>query len=159
MVAADLGRDCWSQRGRCSLWAAMHAVPGVVSLRTVMIVLAFAPLAVFGVLILFAPLRFEVTPEAVVVKRLRRDVVIPRGEIREIRRLEAGRTGFTWRLCGSGGFFGWFGLFYNRGLGDFWAYAGNQDDLVVLTLADGTRIVMSPSPPDAFVNAVRETRT
>ena len=47
----------------------------------------------------FAPLRFEVPPAAVVVKRLRRDVVIARGEIRKIRRLEAGQTGFTWRLC------------------------------------------------------------
>jgi hypothetical protein len=140
------------------VWAAMHAVPGVVSLRTVMIVLALAPLGVVGVVILFAPMGFEVTGDAVVVKRLGRDVTISRGDIREVRRLDVRQTGFTWRLCGSGGFFGWFGLFHNRGLGDFWAYAGNQDDLVLLTLADGTKVVLSPSMPDAFLEAMQEAQ-
>jgi len=58
---------------------------------------------------------------------------------------------------GSGGFLGWFGLFYSRGLGRFWAYAGNQEDLVLMTQTDGRKIVISPHPPEAFLEAFRET--
>jgi len=58
------------------------------------------------------------------------------------------------RLFGSGGFLGWFGFFYNGSLGRFWAYAGNRDDLVLLTKTDGRKIVLSPHPPDAFLAAI-----
>lgn len=111
---------------------------------------------IFGTVALFVPASFEVRSDAVVVKRVGWDVVIPCGEIREIRRVECEEARFTWRLFGSGGLFGWFGLFYNRCLGDFWAYAGNQEDLVLLTRTNAEKIVISPYPPDAFIAAVRE---
>ena len=68
-----------------------------------------------------------------------------------------GQIGFAWRLAGCGGFLGWFGLFYSRSLGEFWAYTGNREDLVLLTQTDGGKIVISPHPPDTFVKAVQET--
>jgi len=118
---------------------------------------AFMPLIIFGVLAFFAPRAFEVNSDAVVVKRLGKDVVVPLESIREIRRVESGEARFMWRLCGCGGFLGWFGLFYSRALGEFWAYAGNQEDLVLLTQTDGTKIVISPYPRDAFLEAIWET--
>jgi hypothetical protein len=139
------------------LRTAVHAPPGNSVLRVVLIVAGFVPVVILGIVALFAPLAVEVSSEAVVVKRLVRDVVIPLADVREIRRLESGQAGFMWRLCGCGGFLGWFGLFYSRGLGEFWAYAGNRADLVLLTRIDGTKIVVSADPPDAFVEVVQKS--
>lgn len=114
------------------LRAAMHVAPMDGVVRVVLIVAACMPPVIFGALSLFSPQAVEVNSDAVVVRRLARDVVIPLAQIREIRRLESREAGFTWRLFGSGGFLGRFGLFYSHRLGEFWAYAGNRGDLVLL---------------------------
>jgi hypothetical protein len=105
---------------------------------------------------LFAPLGYEVSVKAIVIRRLGWNVAIPLEAIRDVCRVKSEETGFTWRLWASGGFLGWFGLFYNRGLGEFWAYVGNRRDLVLLTQADGTKIVISPHPLGAFLEAVQK---
>jgi len=125
------------------------------ALGVLLVAAAFSPVAVLAVLVFFAPLAFEVRPDAVVVKRVGRDVSIPRGEIHEVRRIEPGEARLVWRLCGSGGFLGFFGLFYSSRSGKFWVYAGNRQDLVLLALADGTKIVISPYRPDEFIKAVQ----
>lgn len=124
--------------------------------RVLPIVVTLVLLGSFGIVALFVPVSFEVRSDGIVVKRIGWDVVISRGEIRGIRRVEPEEARFAWRLFGSGGLFGWFGLFYNGRLGDFWAYAGNREDLVLLTRTNGEKIVVSPYPPDAFIAAVQE---
>jgi len=133
------------------LRAARDAGPPSSALRVLLSAAAFLPLAIFGMLAFFAPLAFEVNSDAVVVKRLGKDVVVPFERIRGIRRVEPGEVRRTWRLCGCGGFLGWFGLFYSRKLGRFWAYAGNQKDLVLLTQTDGTKIVITTLQKFPFV--------
>jgi hypothetical protein len=91
-----------------------------------LIVAAFLPAGIFGMLTLFAPLAYV-------------------------------EIGSALRLFGCGGYLGWFGLFYSRSMGQFWAYAGNQEDLALLTQTDGTKIVISPCPPEAFLKAVQGT--
>jgi hypothetical protein len=137
------------------LRAAMHSGSAGGPGRVMLAVAAFVPVVIFGIVALFAPLAIDLRPDVLVVRRLVRDVVIPLGQIREIRRMEPRDARFVWRLCGSGGFLGFFGLFYSRALGDFWAYAGNREDLVLLMQTDGTKIVISPYPPDAFVETVQ----
>jgi len=139
------------------LRAAIHARAGDSAVWLLLVVEAFLPIIILVALALFAPRAYEVNPDAIVVKRLGPDVVVPRDEIQEVQRLEGVKIGFTLRLFGCGGFLGWFGLFYSRGLGEFWAYAGNQKDLVLLTRTDGRKIVLSPSPPEAFIAAAQET--
>ena len=137
------------------LRAAVHVGSRGNLVRGLLILEAAVPVAIFGIVALFAPLGYEVNPEAVVIRRLLRNVVIPLETIREVRRVESGEIGFAVRLFASGGFLGWFGLFFSHNLRRFWAYAGNRDDLVLVTQADGTRIVISPHPPDAFLETVR----
>jgi hypothetical protein len=75
--------------------------------------------------------------------------------IREVRRTGLDEIGFAWRVFGSAGFLGWFGLFRSRTLGEFRACATNQRDLVLITKTNGTKLVISPHQPEAFVEAVR----
>jgi len=122
--------------------------------RGLLILEAAIPAVIFWIVAWFAPLGYEVKPNAVVIRRLAWNVAIPLETICEVRRIESREIGCAVRLFASGGFLGWFGLFYSRKLGRFWAYAGNQKDLVLLTQTDGTKIVISPYPPEAFLEAV-----
>jgi len=139
------------------VWKAIRAGPDAGAIRVLLVLLAFLPAVSLGILALFAPRGYEVDPDAIVVRRIVGNVVIPRANIREIRRIESREIGSALRLFGCGGFFGWFGLFYSRQIGRFWAYMGNQTDLVLITQADGTKVVISPYPPDAFLEAIRQT--
>ena len=124
--------------------------------RGLLAVAAFVPLVIFGIVALVAPLAIVLTPDAIVVRRVLRNVVIPLGEIREVRRIEGRDAHFVWRLWGSGRFLRFFGLFYSRSLGEFWAYAGKREDLVLLIRTDGRKIVISPYPPEPFIKAIQE---
>jgi hypothetical protein len=109
----------------------------------------------FAAIARFAPWGYMVRPDAVVVGRLGSPLVISYEGIREVRRTDAQKIGFAWRVFGSGGFLGWFGLFRSRRLGEFRAYATNRRDLILITKTNGAKIVISPQAPDAFLEAVR----
>jgi len=125
------------------------------ALPVLLVVTALLPWAVLAVVALFAPRSYRVEPDGIVVKRLGPAAVIRYERIREIRRISPDDVGFAWRTFGSGGFLGWFGRFYSRRLGAFRAHATNMADLVLVTEVDGTKIVISPHPPDEFLEAVR----
>ena len=139
------------------LWKAIYVGPDAGGLRVLLVLLAFLLAPCLAVLAFFAPRGYEVNADAIVVRRLVGNVVIPRGGVREIRRIRSREIGPALRLFACGGFCGWFGLFYSRQVGRFWAYTGNQADTVLITQANGTKIVISPYPPDAFLEAVRQT--
>ena len=57
------------------------------------------------------------------------------------------------RLIGSGGFFGWYGLFWRKDTGRYRSYVTDRSRLVRCSGPDGI-IVVSPEDPQAFVAAV-----
>jgi hypothetical protein len=57
------------------------------------------------------------------------------------------------RVFGNGGFFAFDGLFYSRRIGFVRSYARNREHGVVVVLAGGNKLVLSPDEPDAFVTA------
>ena len=58
------------------------------------------------------------------------------------------------RLFGSGGVFGWYGLFWRKGTGRYRAYVTDRSHLVTCQGPDGI-IVVSPADPGSFVAAAR----
>ena len=56
------------------------------------------------------------------------------------------------RLLGSGGVFGWYGLFWRKGTGRYRAYVTDRSRLVTCEGPDGI-VVISPLDPVAFVAA------
>jgi hypothetical protein len=137
-------------------WAAVDAVLRGLGLPQWAFVVTCVVLGPSVAAALFAPLGYEVRPHAVVIRRLARNRVIPLGMIRELRQVRLEEIGFGLQVGACCGFLGWFGPFYNPRLGSFWAYVGNQKDWVLLTLTDGTKIVVSPCRPKAFLKAARE---
>ncbi|MCU0916816.1 MAG: PH domain-containing protein [Planctomycetes bacterium] len=121
--------------------------------RVLYFLLMLVPLGIFGKTASLAPRYYTVGPEGVTVRRFGSDVLIERTQIREIRRIDSPEIGFVWRVFGSGGFFGWFGWFRSRSLGRFTAYATNRRDLILITKTDGSKLILSPYPRDAFLKS------
>ena len=113
---------------------------------------------IFSVVTLFAPRSYMVRADGIVPNRLGPSLVIAYKHIRELRRIDAHEIGFAYRICGSGGFLGWFGWFYSRSLGRFRAYATNHRDLVLIIMTDGMKMVISPDPPNRFLEVVQKNR-
>jgi len=123
--------------------------------RSVAVLGVLLSVAIFAGIARFAPWGYSVRSDGIVVRRLGSPIVISYERIREVRRVQRREIGFVWRVFGSGGFLGWFGLFRSRRLGEFHAYATNQRDLVLITQTNGGKIMISPHPVDGFLKAVQ----
>ena len=123
-------------------------------IRALLVFAAFVPVVILCVTIFLAPVGYTVHSQIIVVNRMGPNVMIPCGQIADVRRLHQSDLGFTLRIFGSGGFFGAFGRFYSYRLRWFHAYITNHQDLVLITRTDGTKILISPHPVDAFLDAL-----
>ncbi len=98
---------------------------------------------------LFSPRGFELSLRGIIVKRHLRSFEIPYEEI-----IEAKRVKWTWkgiRLCASGGLYGFFGLFYLKGIGKVWAYVTSRNDIILLRTKRGIQYMLSPEDPEVFL--------
>jgi hypothetical protein len=118
------------------------------------------PIAAIGALILlggyaFSPRGYECAGRAITVRRLIGAVREPLEELRDVRIATADDLRGALRLWGSGGLFGYYGIFRTRALGKCTWYATRRDRMVVVTTATRTTLY-SPDRPGPFVDAIRE---
>ncbi len=100
-----------------------------------------------------APRGFSIEGSRLVVERPLRRVEVPLSAIRAAGPLPDDALARSVRVAGSGGFFGYYGRFWNRRLGAFRAYATRRRDLVHVDTAD-ERFVLSPEPAARFLEAL-----
>ncbi len=105
------------------------------------------------VLLLFAlrgeaPTGYTLDDNAVHIERRCGAVTLPLSAIREVRELPPQVT--FMRIGGSGGWYGYYGEFKNRELGQVTMYATRSDGMVLLA-TDGRNYVITPASPAAFV--------
>lgn len=106
---------------------------------------------------LLAPRAVTVAPGAVRIERRALPVVIPMASIRAVQVLPPEALRGVLRTFGCSGLFGHFGRFWSRQLGAFRMYCTSTRGLVLLE-TDRGRVVISPAPAEAFVDAVRALR-
>ncbi len=94
----------------------------------------------------YAPQRLEVGDDGVVILRRYRSVKIPRNKIVSVERVSAKSVMQSFRLGGSGGLFGFFGLHYSPRMGSFELYATEFRNLVMIRTAHKTFIVSCTEP-------------
>jgi hypothetical protein len=109
----------------------------------------------FGAPYLFRPLGFVVTNDAIIILRPLGSRRIQLDKLREIRVPATHPPGRTIGLIQVQGLYGTFGSFWNRHWGKFFVYVTNQVNTVELGLTNGSRIIISPDDPQAFVQAVQ----
>ena len=116
------------------------------------------PLLVLALVVLFAPIKYTITNSEIIVNRLGPNLYLHLKNVEEIRQLDKNELGFAFRLFGSGGFLGVFGLFYTSRLGVFNAYITNGDTLVFIKYKNGKKFLLSPEKPEKFLDAVAYAR-
>lgn len=117
--------------------------PGVAALAAATIGLSWA----------WSPRGYVVSKDAIRVQRLIGTATLPLAGVREARPATRDDLCGAIRLFGSGGMFGYYGLFRTRRLGRSYWYVTDRSKAVVVA---GTKTaVFSPDDVDGFLAAVR----
>jgi hypothetical protein len=111
-------------------------------------------LLVLAVCLAYSPRGYVLDGRSILVRRLVGTARIPLDEVREARRATPGDFRGSIRLWGSGGLFGYYGLFSTASLGKSTWYVTNRSNAVVLTTAAKT-VLLSPDDPDGFLASIR----
>lgn len=64
-------------------------------------------------------------------------------------------AGHGLRLWGSGGMFGYFGIFHNSDLGKYYLAATRSSNRVMITTSSGKKVVITPDDPVALIDALK----
>ncbi|MGC9157815.1 MAG: PH domain-containing protein, partial [Terracidiphilus sp.] len=122
----------------------------------VAVIVALVSAAVIALAYAYSPRGFEVSGGAFRVKRLIGSVVFPLTSLRFVRDATPADFRGSVRLWGSGGLFGYYGLFWSRTLGKSRWYVTDRSKAVVVT--DGSQTVLvSPEDRDEFLAAIERT--
>jgi hypothetical protein len=118
-----------------------------------------AILTVLSVLVVFSaaawsPQRYALEGQSILVRRKVGTVRIPLTGLREARRADREDLRGLIRLWGSGGLFGYYGLFSTAKLGKSTWYVTDRSKIVVLITGDRT-VLLSPDDTAGFLEAVR----
>lgn len=105
-------------------------------------------------LFLYRPSAYMITPYSVVISRPAKDKVIDRKDIAVCRVVSKEEMGLPIRTFGNGGLFGFTGKYFSDRLGKMQWYCTRTDNYVLLQLATGNRLIITPDEPQAFVNAL-----
>jgi Bacterial PH domain len=101
----------------------------------------------------WSPRSYAIVDRYIVVSRLIGDVQIPIDDIREARPATPEDFRFAIRLFGSGGLFGYYGLFRTNALGKSTWYVTNRKNRIVIITGAKT-FVLSPDDVDGFLRAL-----
>lgn len=61
------------------------------------------------------------------------------------------------RICGSGGWFGYYGWFSEPSIGKYFAYYGKASDCFLVTLKDGKKYILGCENPKDMVDYINES--
>ncbi len=103
--------------------------------------------------LLWAPRGYILQKNLIIIKRIIGDVEITVSEESKIWK-------WTWlgiRLWASGGLYGYFGIFFFRGIGKVKMYATNRNNLVLVKDAKNTKYLISPDNVDKFMDLLNRS--
>lgn len=114
-------------------------------------------LIVLSIPYLFKPSGFRLTSEDLKIERPLNTITIPYNQILHIQKGK-----WTWkavRLGGSGGLYGYLGLFHLFGIGRVWMYTTNRHKMVLIETNKGTKYAFSPENLEDFVTQLQKKVT
>ena len=95
----------------------------------------------------YSPQRLEISQSQITVLRRYDSITIPRSMILSIVPLEPKDMKRVYTDGGCAGLFGYFGGFRSKQLGRFKMYSTSMDNLYLITLSDGRKIVIGCTEP------------
>lgn len=104
--------------------------------------------------VIYTPLSISVDSKALRIRRLLLTRTIPMNQIESVARCSP--TMGARRVCGSGGFYGYWGWFSERDLGKYFAYYGKASDCFLVTLKNGRRYMLGCEDPQSVADFIKE---
>ena len=95
-----------------------------------------------------APQRLEIGEKHLVILRRYKSITIYSDEVVSVEQLPKNALRGAARTAGVGGFFGYYGSYYSAKIGSFKLYATSFDNLFLIKLVNGKKIVISCSEPE-----------
>lgn len=110
----------------------------------------------FGAPYFFRPTGYAVTSSAIAVIRAIGRKRIPLEAVREVLSPASSPPGFSIGLARVEGIHGTFGSYWNKTWGRYQVFVTNHLNRVEVRLEGGSRVILSPDDPMAFLAAVRK---
>lgn len=96
-------------------------------------------------------LNYEVTNDALVVRKLFSKYTLKKISIRNVEILPKGALGFSWMIPGTGNVLALNGDYTNRRIGQTTWFRTRTDKIVMITTSSSRKIIVSPDEPERFV--------
>jgi hypothetical protein len=116
--------------------------------------IACLSLLILVVCVAYSPRGYEIEGQTILVQRLAGAARVTLQGVRDARRTTPEDLRGCIRLWGSGGLFGYYGLFRTAKLGKSTWYVTSRNNSVVVITAAKT-VLLSPDDPDGFLAAIR----
>lgn len=100
----------------------------------------------------YFPKCIEATDSSLVIHRYLKSKSIPYSEIKSVDRCFPSSGGL--RLCGSGGYMGYWGYFNDIIIGTYFGYYGDHSKCILVKLNSGKQYVISCESPDLMLVAI-----
>lgn len=104
---------------------------------------------------LYSPYAYEIGAHDLIIHRKIGVVQYSLLSIKEVHVMEYSDLGFVIRTFGNGGLFGYTGWYYSKKIGKMRWYARQRKNIVLLTLSNGKKILLTPDDREAFVEELR----
>lgn len=121
-----------------------------------MIMMIVIPLLILFVFAFFIIRGYVLTSETLVIKRLGWTSKVDLKQLTSVE-VDPDAMSKSLRTCGNGGLFCFAGLFWNKKLGSYRAFATDPKRSVILTFADRT-VVVTPDNPEAFAAKIKRMK-
>lgn len=100
----------------------------------------------------YMPLSITATPDGVLIRRPLRIKVLPMDLIESVELCPPSIR--PRRVCGSGGWMGYWGWFSRADIGRYFAYYGREADCFLITLRNGRRYMLGCNAPQAITDYI-----
>lgn len=104
--------------------------------------------------LLFAPVSIKADDHTVTVAHILRKTKIAMTDVASVERFQP--TMGAIRICASGGYMGYWGLFRESDIGHYTAYYGKSSDCFLIVTRSGRKYVLGCADPDSMVAYIRE---
>lgn len=123
-----------------------HEIAVWILWATIVVLVAFT--------LFYMPLSIALDNDRLTIIRPLKSKSIPLPEIEEVKACSP--TMGARRVFGSGGWFGWYGLFREDDLGKYFAYYGKASDCFLVTLKDGRKYMLGCQDSPEVVSALTQ---
>lgn len=103
---------------------------------------------------LLHPVSYTISPEGITINRIMFSFCIPIGDITKIKKVSYSDLFINIRLFGSGGFWGYFGIFYSTVYGKINMQASNMENMILISTSDNKKYIISPDNQQEFIDTL-----